>query len=159
MAIAKLPLAERVAKLKEPALKAKILAEEPLPAFERMKRLVADFDRIWLMNDPPDYEPAPEDAIGPRARAFGSRAARVSRTICCSTTRRPATAVHAVRELRRVQPRLLPRNDPERRLRDGSRRRRRARRHDLRRELFDVSARALGPRPHARRTHRSARRW
>ena len=70
-AIAKLPLAERLAKLKDPALKAKILAEEPAPAFERMKRLVADFDRIWMMNDPPDYEPAPEDAIGPRARALG----------------------------------------------------------------------------------------
>ncbi len=70
-AIAKLPLAERLAKLKDPAVKAKILAEEPAPAFERMKRLVADFDRIWLMNDPPDYEPAPEDAIGPRARALG----------------------------------------------------------------------------------------
>jgi len=70
-AIAKLPLAERLAKLKDPAVKAKILAEEPAPAFERMKRLVADFDRIWMMNDPPDYEPAPEDAIGPRARALG----------------------------------------------------------------------------------------
>jgi N-acyl-D-aspartate/D-glutamate deacylase len=71
MAIAKLPLPERVAKLEDPALKAQILAEEPAPAFERMKRLVADFERIWLMNDPPDYEPAPQDAIGPRARAVG----------------------------------------------------------------------------------------
>ncbi len=70
-AVAKLPLPERLAKLKDPALKAKILAEEPAPAFERMKRLVGDFDRIWLMNDPPDYEPRPEDAIGPRARALG----------------------------------------------------------------------------------------
>jgi N-acyl-D-aspartate/D-glutamate deacylase len=70
-AIAKLPLAQRLATLKDPAVKAKILAEEPAPAFERMKRLVADFDRIWMMNDPPDYEPAPEDAIGPRARALG----------------------------------------------------------------------------------------
>jgi N-acyl-D-aspartate/D-glutamate deacylase len=70
-AIAKLPLPERLAKLKDPSLKAKILAEEPAPAFERMKRLVADFDKIWVMNDPPDYEPKPEDAIGPRARAMG----------------------------------------------------------------------------------------
>src|SRR5262245_35325530 len=70
MAIAKLPLTERLTKLKDPALKAKILAEEPAPACERMKRLVADFDRIWMMNDPPDYEPKPEDAIGPRARAL-----------------------------------------------------------------------------------------
>ncbi|HTO57087.1 MAG TPA: amidohydrolase family protein, partial [Pseudomonadales bacterium] len=71
MEIAKLPLAERLAKLKDPALKAKILAEEPAASFERMKRLIGDFDRIWLMSDPPDYEPAPQDAIGPRARALG----------------------------------------------------------------------------------------
>ena len=71
MALAKLPLADRVARLQEPAMKAKILAEEPLPAFERMKRLIGDFDRIWLLNDPPEYEPAPEDAIGPRARRLG----------------------------------------------------------------------------------------
>jgi len=71
MEIAKLPLAERIAKLKDPALKAKILAEEPAASFERMKRLIGDFDRIWLMSDPPDYEPAPQDAIGPRARALG----------------------------------------------------------------------------------------
>ena len=71
MAIAKLPLAERVAKLREPAVKARILAEEPAASFERMKRLIGDFDRIWLMNDPPDYEPAREDAIGSRARRLG----------------------------------------------------------------------------------------
>ena len=65
-------------------------------------------------------------------------------------TRRSPVVVHAVCELRRIQSRLLPRNDPQRRLRDGSRRRRRARRHDLRREFFDVPARALGPRPDAR---------
>jgi len=71
MAIAKLPLNERIAKLKDPAVKAKILAEEPAASFERMKRLIGDFDRIWVMSDPPDYEPAPETAIGPRARAMG----------------------------------------------------------------------------------------
>jgi N-acyl-D-aspartate/D-glutamate deacylase len=71
MAIAKLPLAERVAKLKDPVLKAKILAEEPTASVERLQRLIGDFDRMWLMTDPPDYEPAPQDAIGPRARALG----------------------------------------------------------------------------------------
>jgi N-acyl-D-aspartate/D-glutamate deacylase len=36
-----------------------------------MKRLVGNFDRIWALGDPPDYEPAPEDAIGARARRAG----------------------------------------------------------------------------------------
>ena len=47
---------------------------------ERMKRLVGDFDRIWPMNDPPDYEPKPEDAIGPRARAMGRARIRTPST-------------------------------------------------------------------------------
>jgi len=73
MEIAKLPLAERIAKLKHPALKAKILAEEPAASFERMKRLIGDFDRIWLMRDPPDYEPAPDDSLGAHARKLGRK--------------------------------------------------------------------------------------
>ncbi len=149
MALAKLPLADRVARLQEPAVKAKILAEEPLPAFERMKRLIGDFDRIWLL----------ERSTGLRARAgrcswsaraaSGSRAAR-SGVRPFARQRRPPTAVHAVCELLAVQLGLLPRNDFERRLRTGARRRWGARRHDLRCELFDLPARALGPRPHAR---------
>ena len=95
---------------------------------------------------------------GRRDRSARARARSCTARVCvrpAAAARRPATAVHAVRELRRVQSRLLPRDDPEQRLRDGSRRRRRARRHDLRCEFPDVSARALGPRPHSRRTHRS----
>jgi N-acyl-D-aspartate/D-glutamate deacylase len=71
MAIAKLPLAERVARLADPALKAKILAEVPGPTFERMKRLIGDFERIWRLDDPPNYEPARETSIAAQARRLG----------------------------------------------------------------------------------------
>jgi N-acyl-D-aspartate/D-glutamate deacylase len=33
-----------------------------------MQRLVGNFDRIWTLGDPPDYEPVPEDSIAARAR-------------------------------------------------------------------------------------------
>jgi CO/xanthine dehydrogenase Mo-binding subunit len=36
-----------------------------------MNRLVGEFDRIWLLNDPPDYEPAPEHALDSCARRLG----------------------------------------------------------------------------------------
>jgi N-acyl-D-aspartate/D-glutamate deacylase len=71
-AIAKLPLAERVAKLRDPAFRAKLLAEPVThPSAARMQRLVGNFDRIWTLGDPPDYEPVPEDSIAARARRAG----------------------------------------------------------------------------------------
>jgi N-acyl-D-aspartate/D-glutamate deacylase len=71
-AIARLPLAERIAKLRDPAFKAKLLAEDVThPSAERMKRLVGSFERIWVLGDPPDYEPAPEASIAARAKRAG----------------------------------------------------------------------------------------
>jgi len=52
-----------------PAVKAQILAETPGGTYDRLKRLIGNFDRLWVLTDPPDYEPKPEDAIGARARA------------------------------------------------------------------------------------------
>ena len=66
-AIARLSLAERVARLRDPSMLTRLLAEIP----ETPARLLGDFDRIWVLGDPPDYEPAPEDSIGARARAAG----------------------------------------------------------------------------------------
>ncbi len=70
-AIAKLPLDERVERLADPAMKAKLLSESPSGTYERLKHFIGNFDRIWLMTDPPDYEPRPEDSIAARARAEG----------------------------------------------------------------------------------------
>jgi N-acyl-D-aspartate/D-glutamate deacylase len=70
-AIAKRPLDERVRTLKDPAFKAKILAETPAGTYDRLKHFIGNFDRLWVMTDPPDYEPRPEDAIGSKSRALG----------------------------------------------------------------------------------------
>ena len=64
-AVAGQRLEERIAHLNRPevreAVRAELLADGPrLP-----------WDRIYPLGDPPDYEPAPEDSLGARARAEG----------------------------------------------------------------------------------------
>ncbi len=72
-AIAPLPLAERVAIMRQPEVRARILHEAgPRPA--RLLRLlfmegkamastIRDYDRVFWLGDPPEYEPAPELSI------------------------------------------------------------------------------------------------
>jgi N-acyl-D-aspartate/D-glutamate deacylase len=69
--VAGLPLAERLVALRDPARKARILSETPSRGFERLFKTMADGQKLWLMQDPPDYEPAPEDSMKSRAAASG----------------------------------------------------------------------------------------
>jgi N-acyl-D-aspartate/D-glutamate deacylase len=80
--LAHLPLAERVAALREPATRAQLLSEKsdrvagdgssvpPLADF-----LLSQIDRIafrmFRLGDPPDYEPSPSASLGAEARARG----------------------------------------------------------------------------------------
>jgi len=74
-AIARLPLAERVARMRDPALRARILAEP----FDALPGRIPDFivhvltrlDRVFALGDPPDYEPPPEASIAARAASRG----------------------------------------------------------------------------------------
>ncbi len=69
-AIAHLPLAERLVRLRDPAVRAAILKETATatddPLFFR-----PNYDKMFLLGDPPDYEQPPENALGPRARQQG----------------------------------------------------------------------------------------
>jgi len=71
-AIAHLPLAERLKLLRQPQLRATILKESATatddPLFFR-----PDYDKMYLLGDPPDYEQAPENALGPQARKLGKQ--------------------------------------------------------------------------------------
>lgn len=71
-AIAKLPLAERLARLRQPEVRAAILAEEPHttddPLFFR-----PNYDKMYLLGNPPDYEQPPENALGAQAKRQGRR--------------------------------------------------------------------------------------
>jgi len=64
---------ERLKQLRDPAVRAKILAEEHTEAM--YKRRVANFENLYPLGDPPDYEPAPEDSIAARARRVGQEPA------------------------------------------------------------------------------------
>ena len=75
--IAHLPLAERVALLRQPALRARLLAEyAQAQAQARGERdplvpRAGQFDRIFSFGDPPDYEPPPERSVAAIARQRG----------------------------------------------------------------------------------------
>ncbi len=63
--IAHLPFAERLAQLRQPDFRARILSE----AFEGSRRAkrVERWDRMYPLGDPPDYEPKAESSIAARA--------------------------------------------------------------------------------------------
>jgi N-acyl-D-aspartate/D-glutamate deacylase len=60
---------ERLKKLRDPEVRANILSEEHSEAM--YKRRVANFDNLYPLGDPPDYEPKPEDSIAARAQRAG----------------------------------------------------------------------------------------
>ncbi len=61
-------VAERLAMLRDPAFRARILAEAHQPLRSEMAARLTDFDRMFPLGDPPDYEPAKENSFGARAR-------------------------------------------------------------------------------------------
>jgi N-acyl-D-aspartate/D-glutamate deacylase len=67
--IAHLPFASRIAALRDPSLRARLLDEAPKESAlaNRLRR----WDRIFPLGDPPDYEPSPERSIGAEARRLG----------------------------------------------------------------------------------------
>ncbi|MBR0852357.1 amidohydrolase family protein [Bradyrhizobium diazoefficiens] len=69
-AIAHLPLGERLARLRQSDVRKAILSETATatddPLFFR-----PNYDKMFLLGDPPDYEQPPENALGPQARKQG----------------------------------------------------------------------------------------
>ncbi len=70
-AIAKKSVAERVAIMRDPAFRAKLLEESREPLRSDMAARLTDYDRMFPLGDPPDYEPAQESSLGARARREG----------------------------------------------------------------------------------------
>ena len=68
--IAHLPLAERVAEMRKPEVRARILADKPGPGHPILYVTQA-WDWIYPLGDEPDYEPDPSTSIAARARARG----------------------------------------------------------------------------------------
>jgi len=74
MEVSKLPIAERIVALRDPERKARILAEETGPGFQRLYKMMQGGAKVWLMTDPPNYEPAPEDSFAGMAQTNGQDA-------------------------------------------------------------------------------------
>jgi N-acyl-D-aspartate/D-glutamate deacylase len=68
--IAHLPLAERVAEMRRPEVRARILADKPGHGHPILY-VAQMWDWIFPLGDDPNYEPDPSDSIGARARARG----------------------------------------------------------------------------------------
>jgi N-acyl-D-aspartate/D-glutamate deacylase len=63
-----LPLDERVAALRDPAMREQVKAAHDT---DKGRNLLADFDNMFPLGDPPDYEPAPESSVAQRAARAG----------------------------------------------------------------------------------------
>jgi N-acyl-D-aspartate/D-glutamate deacylase len=73
-ALAKLPLDERVARLRDPELRRRILAEKPQSrvVMQGVTELIQNgLHKIFRLGDPPDYEPAPDQSVKAQAERLG----------------------------------------------------------------------------------------
>ena len=69
--VAALPVSERIEAMRDPARRAAILSGEPTPGFAVMQQKMDGGHKVWLLGDPPDYEPKPESSMAVRAAAAG----------------------------------------------------------------------------------------
>lgn len=67
--IADLPLAERVAQMRKPEVRERILTDKPASDGHPLMFAAQAWDYMYPLGDPPNYEPAEQDSIGARARA------------------------------------------------------------------------------------------
>jgi N-acyl-D-aspartate/D-glutamate deacylase len=69
--VADLPLAEKVAEMRKPEVRERILADKPASDGHPLMFAVQAWNWIFPLGDPPNYEPDPADSIGARAKARG----------------------------------------------------------------------------------------
>ena len=72
-ALLRLPAAERLARLQDPAVRAAILNDEPSAELvgrltQFRQQITTRWDRMFVMGDPPDYEPEAASSIGAMAQ-------------------------------------------------------------------------------------------
>jgi len=75
-AIADLPFEEKLAHLRRPDFRAKLIAETNPNA--KLANRVHNWDRIFPLGDPPNYEPAPEDSVAAIAGRAGREPAELA---------------------------------------------------------------------------------
>lgn len=77
-AIHGLPLAQRVAEMRRPEVRAAILSEKPEHPNPIFITIVSGYDNAFSLGDPPNYEPPPEALLHARAKAQGVSVAELA---------------------------------------------------------------------------------
>ena len=144
-----LPLAERVATHPSRPRAAARASSRRRPTPDPAMLQFLDPAKAFPLGDPPNYEPDPSDERRRAGRGDGRDAYELYLELLLGE-RRPRAHHAAAPQLHRHQPRRGARDAAAPHERVGSRRRRRALRHDLRRVDPDVHAHALGARPRSR---------
>ena len=70
-AMAHLSLPEKVRALRDPQLRARLLAESPEDPHPFFKFIVSDLEQMFVLGDPPNYNPTKEESIAAQARRAG----------------------------------------------------------------------------------------
>ena len=70
-ALEPLPLAEKVAAMRDPELRRRLLAEEPTDPNPFFLFMIGETEMLFPLGDPPNYHPAPEDSVGAIAKRTG----------------------------------------------------------------------------------------
>jgi N-acyl-D-amino-acid deacylase len=76
--MAGLSLEERVAKMRDPNVRAQILNDKPAVREEQTLAMVSRFDQHFALGDPPNYEPTAEMSILARAKRDGKKAEEIA---------------------------------------------------------------------------------
>jgi N-acyl-D-amino-acid deacylase len=71
--LAALPLDERVARMRTPEMRARLLAEELTHDSPIVRALATNWAQMYPLGEPPDYEPAPETSVAATAARTGRR--------------------------------------------------------------------------------------
>ena len=67
-----LPLEEKVGRMRDPEYRKRLISEEPQDPHDFFKYVVSDLEALFVLGDPPNYNPAPEESIAAQARARGA---------------------------------------------------------------------------------------
>ncbi|ARR56707.1 amidohydrolase [Rhizorhabdus wittichii DC-6] len=66
-----LPLDQKVARMRDPEFRKRLISESPEDPQPFFKFIVSDLDALFVLGDPPNYNPSAEDSIAAKARARG----------------------------------------------------------------------------------------
>jgi len=69
--VADLPLPQKLARLRDPALRSRLLAEEPVYSNPQMLAFMRNVGNMFVLGDPPEYTPAADRRLDARAAALG----------------------------------------------------------------------------------------